>query len=204
MSQNCDPCVCPQMWYKDLETWRKGVLTLLCRTSGVNNVQGGAYIAGSPLEITGAVRKDVTTALAPSDGTYGPLQTDASSRLRANAPVTADGIVLGGTLNTYLRAFANVAASSTDSVLVAAVPGKTIVVLQLAIIAGTVATTITLNSKSGGVGTAISPAIYNDINSGEVLPFSPAGWMQTNQSEGLSVTTSAGSTTSVIVSYYTF
>lgn len=104
------------------------------------------------------------------------------------------------------RAFANVAASQTDSVIVAATAGTNQVGPRIrvhAVIgsAGGTATSLTFNSKGAGAGTAISPAFQNGINGGEVLPHCAAGWFETNAGEGLTVTTGAGSTTGVLVLY---
>lgn len=98
-------------------------------------------------------------------------------------------------------AFANVAASQTDSAIVAAVTSKKIRVLSMYALAGGTATNLTFNTKPAGAGTAISPLFANGANGGEVLPFSPIGWFETNSGEGLSVTTGTGSTTGIGVSY---
>jgi hypothetical protein len=98
-------------------------------------------------------------------------------------------------------AFANVAASQTDSSLVAAVTGKKIRVLAAACLAGGTATTITFNTKPAGAGSAISALFANGINGGEVLPYNPAGWFETASGGGLSVTTGAGSTTGIQITY---
>lgn len=102
------------------------------------------------------------------------------------------------------HAFANVAASQTDSSIVAAVAGKVIRVLAVVAVAGGTATNLTFNTKPSGAGTAISPLFANGINGGEVLPFNPSGWFQTNSGEGLTVTTGAGSTTGILVTYVTY
>jgi hypothetical protein len=99
------------------------------------------------------------------------------------------------------RAFANVAASQTDSSLVAAVSGKIIEVLAVLGVAGGTATNLTFNSKGAGAGTAISPALANGANGGEVAPFNIAGWFETAIGEALTVTTGAGATTGIIVIY---
>ena len=103
-----------------------------------------------------------------------------------------------------LRAFANVAASQTDSSIVAAVSGKVIRVLAVVAVAGGTATNLTFNTKPAGAGTAISPLFANGINGGEVLPFNPSGWFETASGEGLTVTTGAGSTTGILVVYMTY
>lgn len=104
------------------------------------------------------------------------------------------------------RAVANVAAASTDSVLVAAVAGtnqvgKAIRVHAVIASSGAVATAITFNSKGSGAGTAISPTFQNGINGGEVLAHCASGWFETNPGEALTVTTGAGSTTGILVLY---
>lgn len=108
-----------------------------------------------------------------------------------------------------MRAFVNVAASQTDSVVVAAVTGK-IVVYAMFCMAGGTATTLTFNTKGAGAGVAISPLFSNGANGGAVLSSlgsdtadlaSDGGWFETSVSEGLTVTTGAGSATGIIVLY---
>lgn len=31
MAYTCDPCVCPDMYYRDSMSWRKAMILLLCR-----------------------------------------------------------------------------------------------------------------------------------------------------------------------------
>lgn len=99
------------------------------------------------------------------------------------------------------RAFANVAASQTDSVLVAAVTGKAIRVISAVWMAGGTATTLVFNSKPAGAGVAISPVFANGVNGGQALQEFQSGWLQTNQGEGLTVTTGAGASTGILVAY---
>jgi hypothetical protein len=103
------------------------------------------------------------------------------------------------------RTFANVAASQTDSVLVAAVPGTAIKVLGVVAQAGGTATTIVFNTKPTGAGTAISATFQNGTNGSVVLPETENGdgWFETNVGEGLTCTTGAGSTTAVQIIYTT-
>jgi hypothetical protein len=99
---------------------------------------------------------------------------------------------------------ANIAASQTDSSLVAAsTTGQRINVTAIAVLAGGTATDLTFNTKGAGAGTAISPLLANAANGGIVLPFNPKGWFTTNQNEALTVTTGAGSTTGILISYET-
>lgn len=103
--------------------------------------------------------------------------------------------------NGTLPAFANVAASQTDSSIVAAVAGAKINVLAVYAIAGGTATNLTFNTKPAGAGSAISALMANAINGGAVLGHNPKGWFRTGVGEGLSVTTGAGSTTGIGVVY---
>jgi hypothetical protein len=99
---------------------------------------------------------------------------------------------------------ANIAASQTDSSVVAAsTTGSRINVTAVCLIAGGTATDVTFNTKPAGAGTAISPLFANAANGGLVLPYNPKGWFTTNQNEGLTVTTGAGSTVGILVSYET-
>ena len=98
----------------------------------------------------------------------------------------------------------NVAASSTDSVLVAAAAGRTVRVVRLVLIGGGTATNVTFNSKGAGAGTAISPVFAFGANGGVVLPKDNDGWFDTNVGEALTVTTGAGSATGIMVKTISF
>lgn len=95
----------------------------------------------------------------------------------------------------------NVAASSTDTSVVAANGSKRINVLALYCVAGATATNVTFNTKGAGAGTAISALLANAANGGAVLPYNPAGWFVTLPGQALTVTTGAGSTTGIGVVY---
>ena len=98
--------------------------------------------------------------------------------------------------------FANVAASQTNSALVAGVSGKKIAVLAASFVAGATATNATFNSKpSGSAGSAISMLFANGANGGAVLGFNLHGWFVTKAGEGLTLTTGSGSTTGVQLVY---
>lgn len=100
-----------------------------------------------------------------------------------------------------LTAFLNQAASGTDASLVAAVPGMRVKVLAFIINQGdTTPSAVTFNSKGSGAGTAISPVFKFVANGGVAAPNSD-GWFKTNVGEALTVTTGAGSTTGILVSY---
>lgn len=111
-----------------------------------------------------------------------------------------------GTTKDGQTAFGNVAASQTDSAgsnFPAAATGATYKVLAVVCNCGGTATTVVFNSKGSGAGTAISPTFQNGANGGAVLPYNPRGWFKTNKGEALTVTTGAGSTTAILVSYVT-
>lgn len=103
-----------------------------------------------------------------------------------------------------VNAFDSIAASQTDSSLVAARAGRRIRVHSVVINQGdTTPSAVTFNTKPAGAGSAIFPALKAAANGSFVLPNNDAGWFQTNKGEGLSVTTGAGSTTSIVVTYST-
>lgn len=102
----------------------------------------------------------------------------------------------------HIGVFDSVAASQTDSVLVAAVTGAKVRVIAFLLNHGdTTASAVTFNSKSAGAGTAKTPALKGPANGGFVAGQIDAGWFETNEGEGLTVTTGAGSTTGVMVKY---
>lgn len=100
------------------------------------------------------------------------------------------------------NAYASVAASQTDSSLVAAVASKRVRVISLVVNQGdTTPSTVTLNSKGSGAGTAISPAFKVAANGLLVLPKMDSGWVETLTGEALTCTTGAGSTSAILVIY---
>jgi hypothetical protein len=167
-------------WDTELQA---GVLVDLEQASG-DLPAGAATAANQALEIA-----QLTAINSSLDG---PLLA---------APVTGVVYDQAGVALTPKFAFANVAASATDSALVAAVALKKIRVLALYAIAGGTQTNLTFNSKPGGAGTAISPLLANAQNGGEVLGFNPSGWFETTAGQGLSVTTGTGSATGIGVVY---
>jgi len=112
---------------------------------------------------------------------------------------TASSLAGAGVKNAY----DSIAASQTDSVLVAAVAGRKIRVLTYMINQGdTTPSAVTFNSKGSGAGTAIWPAIKYAANGGSNPPMNKdRGWFSTLVGEALTVTTGAGSTTGVGVVY---
>ena len=100
---------------------------------------------------------------------------------------TATSLTAGGGRN----AFDTIAASTSNSSLVAAQSGKRIRVLAVAISCGASASTVQFKSNT----TAISPVYQNSISS----PRIKGGWFQTAVGEELRVDTGAGSNTGVLV-----
>lgn len=108
----------------------------------------------------------------------------------------------GGVLVQPQFAFANIAASQTDSSIVPAVGGKIIRIASFRLLAGATATNFTFNSKPiGSAGIAISETFACAINGGFSSGFSQVGHFQTKVSEGLTATTGAGSTVGVGIVY---
>lgn len=95
-----------------------------------------------------------------------------------------------------------IAASQTDSAFVTASPGDVIRVVSFVALTGGTATSVTINSKPAGAGTTISGPWTFGANGGIVLPPSPLGWFESVVSEGISVTTGAGSDTTLHIQYY--
>lgn len=123
------------------------------------------------------------TAQATGGAVTGVLQTPA-------------GVVL-----TVKYKNAVIAAAGTDTAFIAAVTSKKIRVLQVSLDCGATATALTFNSKPSGAGAAIYGPITQAISEHTTVPYSPQGWFDTVAGEGLSITTGAGSSTTVTVAY---
>ncbi len=104
-------------------------------------------------------------------------------------------------------AFSAKAASATDGTIAdtgstapSALAGRRVAVYGVVINHGdTTASSVTFNSKPSGSGTAISPALKAPANGGFVLPPGSEPYFYTKIGEGLTVTTSSGSTTNIAV-----
>lgn len=93
--------------------------------------------------------------------------------------------------------FGSVAASQTDQILVSATSGVQIIVLRMVLTNSGTASTITLNSKGSGAGTAISQAFNLAANGNLDLtpPFADAfSLFSTQGGQGLSASTGSGGT----------
>lgn len=163
-----------------------------------------------------AVRRDTAASGAGTDGDYATLNVDGSGRLHValSGHLDADSRIVTNTVPTdYVgvvgqaasivkRAFANIAASTTDGAVVAAVASKRIRVVSIAVFnQGGTGTTHTFNTKPGGAGSAISAARFTSGGGNYVMPFHPGGWFQTAVGEGLALTTGSGSTLGIDVTY---
>lgn len=98
------------------------------------------------------------------------------------------------------RALLNLAPSSSDEPIVAAVPGRVIIVLQVIMVNGPDPTDVTFCTL-GDTSTPISPLFANAGNGGAVLPFTEAGWFETERGEALCATSSAGSDVGILIAY---
>ena len=105
-----------------------------------------------------------------------------------------------GNIVTPKYAFANIAASTTDSAIVAAVATKRIVVLSYRVMCGATATTFVFRTKPAGAGTDISDLMQCAPNGGAAERDS-LGLFWTVAGEGLSGSTGAGSQVGVRVTY---
>lgn len=153
-----------------------------------------AYSADGDRTLVGADANglDVDVVRAPASA----RTTDSM----ACAPQT-DAVMNGLTALTPKFAKVNVAASQTDSAVVAAVTSKKIRVLEFRLHAGATATNVTFNTKPGGAGTAISELFALGANGGRADGLNALGHFETASGEGLSVTTGAGATTGIGVVY---
>lgn len=129
--------------------------------------------------------------------TTQPTRTTAS----ISAALATDVIMNNTAELTPRTAFANIAASTTDGTLVAASGSKRIRITGVVVMTGNRATDITFNSKPSGAGTAITCLFACSANGGFVMPFSPTGWFESSGDEGISVTSSGGSTTGIQCTY---
>lgn len=115
--------------------------------------------------------------------------------------IDSSKINIGLTGLTVKFAKANIAASTTDGAVVAAVTSKIIRVIAFRLHAGGTQTNCTFTSKPGGAGVAISELFALGANGGRADGATPWGHFQTASGEGLSLTTGAGSTVGVGVVY---
>lgn len=160
----------------------------------------------NPLPVSG-------TVAATQSGTWNITNVSGTVSLPTGAALEAGNlatilasiqggvIVIAGVSYTVKRAFANVAASSTDSNIVSAVAAKVLWIISYRIIAGTTATNVTFNTKPAGAGTAIDFLHACAASGGAMGQRNIDSWFRTGSGEGLTVTTGAGSTVGIGVTY---
>jgi hypothetical protein len=172
------------------------------------STDAAAAADGSLIAIVKQLRVLLAAGLPAALGANAGLKVDQLSQVARSRTVDAiavakqtDAIMSGLTALTPKWAFANVAASQTDSSIVAAVASKKIRVVSAVVVGGATATTIVFNTKPAGAGSAKTPTFANAANGGFVLGFNETGWFETASGEGLTVTTGAGATTGVLVQY---
>jgi len=110
-----------------------------------------------------------------ADGTVVPFTAEASE----------------ATASVLKRANGSVAASQTDSTLIAAVAAKKIRVVAALCFTNSTALDVTLQS---GDTTDISSLLPLGVSGAFVLPYAEGGWFETASAEALKVTTGAGGT----------
>ena len=128
-----------------------------------------------------------------------PVTAPAAGRTTHSISVAmqTDAIMTGLTALTPKFFSATVAASTTDSSLIALVASKKLRIVSLAAQCGSSATTMTFES-GGSTRKHIVPA---GANGGQVLPYNPVGWFETIAGESLTVTTTSGSSCEITGTY---
>lgn len=113
-----------------------------------------------------------------------------------------ENLYIAGRPYVIKKAILTVAASQTDTSLVADVASYKIRIVALFAMCGATATQLTINTIDAGADTALVPVLTFGAYGGVVLPLNPKGYYEsTNAGEGLSVTTDAGSSVQIIAHY---
>ena len=97
-----------------------------------------------------------------------------------------------------IKESANSASSSGDNTLVAAVSGKVIKVLQVALMSNG---TVNVKFQSGASGTDLTGLFYLIANTGFVINFSPSGWFKTASGVLLNLNLSGAVAVGGVLSY---
>ena len=142
-----------------------------------------------------------------SDGTAGdtsaanplPVTAPAASRTTHSIAAAAQSDALMSSLTALTPKYfsATVAASQTDSSLIALVASRKLRIIALAVQCGGTATDITFES---GTTTRIHK-VPAGANGGQVLPPNQWGWFETASGSALTVTTGTGSSTEISGTY---
>ena len=163
----------------------------------------------------GMSKKDVRPMTRPDDGRQvlmtgkGEVPLDGSRD--PNDPnfllkLALKNMGLSGATAKY--GFVNVAASTTDQKFqdlagntLNAMPGQKYRVINYTMICGDTPTNVTFNSKGSGGGTAISMLHACAPNGGVAPAYAPVGHFETKLGEALTVTTGAGSSVGIQITY---
>lgn len=95
----------------------------------------------------------------------------------------------------------DITASGTDTSILALIASTKLRVLQMVLVVGAGATTITFKSKPSGSSAAISPSFLMASGSSLIFGYNKDGWFETVAGEALTATTSSGATISVMFTY---
>lgn len=166
---------------------------------------------GSVIAVLKRIRTLLGSALPAGSNNIGSVDIDslpAADRATDSlvATLSTDGIATGSLATTGIVIHppkfktTSVAASQTDQSVISSVASKKLRVLQAFIQCGSTATDITFESDDPTTDTTLWKATLA-ANGGAVLPFSPVGWFETDISEALIATTTAGSTVQVVLAY---
>lgn len=159
--------------------------------------------------VGGGVEAGCLRVTIANDST-GLLTVDAVQLDIDDLSPLADGVssaddtsqIMDGLTNlTPKFANATISSGTTDGAIVAAVGGKKIRVLCYTLMAGGTATDATFNTKPAGAGSRISMAHQCGRNGGAAPGYCKVGHFETVSGEGLTMTTSAGSTIEVQITY---
>jgi hypothetical protein len=179
-----------------MNTWLPYLASLDAEMSGVYSTLGfGAdAAAGDAVGSVNSHARGIVKALgtnadaAVTAGAAGSVDALLRSISR-DLILTAPGGLYAGT-TALTPKFASISASTNgDNTLVAAVGGKKIRVLSLALVS---AGTVSARLQTAAAGAYLTGALPLVANSGFVLPFSPTGWAETVAGDLLNLELSAG------------
>jgi hypothetical protein len=120
-----------------------------------------------------------------------PVQAPAAARSTHSIAVALQSDAIMNALTTLTPKFftETVVSADTDEELIAAVGGKKLRILALAVQVAATATTVTFESST----TTRKHRVPAGANGGQILPFNPVGWFETATGESLTCTLTAGS-----------
>lgn len=160
---------------------------------------GGGGLVGDTGVAMLTVRQNTAAAIAGGDAQYQQLTTDRTGRLHVQEVQLAEKISVAGVDLPIKRAFVSNIAAAADTAVVAAVATKQIAVVGFALFAAGAAT-VTLNTKPGGAGTAITPLMTMVAGVPIIMPQAAPILFETVAGEGLAMT-NTGAACSAMVWY---